>query len=176
MEINSYEYDGKFEGNILLLGQTACGKTTFIQNLAKNKLFGQIKDVTWLTKIIISKKREDNIRSCFDVKVIFTYPQNISEFDYLIENFQRNKKTDNYKDDDNVIGEGNNFDRLIVMDDVSGLVDKSNNFASFLTVARKFNFTVVYVFHTMYPSKQNWQMIISQAKIFNIFPRSIQIS
>ena len=62
------------------------------------------------------------------------------------------------------------------MDDVFGLADKSNNFASFLTVARKFNFAVVYVFHTMYPSKQNWQMTISQAKIFNIFPRSIQIS
>ena len=92
MEINSYQYNGKFEGNILVLGQTVCGKTTFIQNLAKNKLFGQIKDITWLTKIILSKKREDNIRSCFDVKVIFTYPQNISEFDYLIENFQRNKK------------------------------------------------------------------------------------
>ena len=62
------------------------------------------------------------------------------------------------------------------MADVSGLADKSNNFGSFLTVARKFNFTVVYVFHTMYPSKQNWQMIISQTKIFNIFPDSIQIA
>ena len=61
------------------------------------------------------------------------------------------------------------------MDDISGLAGKSNNFASFLTVARKFSFTVVYVFHTMYPSKQNWQMIISQTKIFNIFPGSVQI-
>ena len=53
-----------------------------------------------------------------------------------MENFQRNKKTDDYDDDDNVIGESNNYDRLIVMEDVSGLADK-NNFASFLTVARK---------------------------------------
>ena len=28
----------------------------------------------------------------------------------------------------------------------------------------------------MYPSKQNWQMIISQTKILNIFPGSIQVS
>ena len=28
----------------------------------------------------------------------------------------------------------------------------------------------------MYPSKQNWQMIISQTKIFKIFSSSIQIS
>ena len=65
---------------------------------------------------------------------------------------------------------------LINLDDVSGLADKLSNFASFLTVARKFNFTVVYVFHAMYPSKQNWQMIILQAKIFNIFPGPVQIS
>ena len=98
------------------------------------------------------------------------------EFDYLIENFQKNQKTDNYDDNDNAIAEGNKYDRLIVMDDVSAIADKSKNFASFLTVARKLNFNFVYVSHTMYPSKQNWQLTISQTKIFNIFPVSIQIS
>ena len=140
-------------------------------------MFGKVKEVNWLTKITISKNREENIRSCFDVQVNFSYPQNIFEFDYLIENFQRNKKTEgNDENNDNVTGESNKFDRLIVMDEVSGLADNSDNFASFLSIARKFNFTGVYVFHTMYPSEQNWQMIISQAKIFNIFPGSIPVS
>ena len=58
MEVYSYSYDAKFEGNILVLGQTACGKTTFIQNLAKNKLFDKIKDVTCLTKFTFLKNRE----------------------------------------------------------------------------------------------------------------------
>ena len=35
-----YTYDGKFEGNILVVGRTGCGKKTFIQKLGKNKLFG----------------------------------------------------------------------------------------------------------------------------------------
>ena len=67
MDISNYTYDGKFEGNILVLGQTDCGKTTFIQNPGKNKLFGQIKVVTWLTKIFLLKQREENIRSTFNV-------------------------------------------------------------------------------------------------------------
>ena len=62
------------------------------------------------------------------------------------------------------------------MNNVSGLADKSNEFGNFFKVARKFNLTVVYVFHTMYLSKQNWQMIISQTKMFNTFPSSIQVS
>ena len=62
------------------------------------------------------------------------------------------------------------------MDDVWGIADRSYEFGSFLTVARKFNFACVYVFHTMYPSKINWQMIISQTKIFTIFPGSIQLA
>ena len=35
-------YDGKFNGNILLVGRTGCGKTTFLEKLAINKFFGDI--------------------------------------------------------------------------------------------------------------------------------------
>ena len=31
----------------------------------------------------------------------------------------------------------------------------------------------VYIFHTIYPTRQNWQMIMSQTKIFNFFPGSV---
>ena len=88
--------------------------------------------------------------------------------------FQRKKQVDN--DIDIVMGENNIFDNFIVMDDVSGVADKSDDFANFLTVSRKFNFTRVYVFHTMYPTRPNWQMILSQTKNFNIFPGSLQTS
>ena len=97
-----YFYEAKFEEYILTVGQTGCVKTTFVQKLAKSKMFGDI------------------------------------------------------------------------MDDIQGLADKSENFANFLTVSRKF--TYVYIFHTIYPTRNNWQMILSQTKIFNIFPGSIQAS
>lgn len=41
----AYFYDGIFERNILVVGQTGCGKTTFVQNLAKNKIFCDIGEV-----------------------------------------------------------------------------------------------------------------------------------
>ena len=45
-----------------------------------------------------------------------------------------------------------------------------------MTVFRKFGFTCIYIFHTIYPTRKNWQMILSQTKIFNIFSGSIQAS
>ena len=49
------------------------------------------------------------------------------------------------------------IDKLIVMDDVSGLADNSDEFANFLTVSRKYDLTCVYIFHMIYPTRQNWR-------------------
>ena len=65
------------------------------------------------------------------------------------------------------------LDKLIVMDGVSSLADKSDEFANFLTVSRKYGLTCVYIFHTIYPPRQNWQMIMSQTQIFNFFLGSV---
>ena len=65
MDEEDYTYDGKFEGNILIAGRTGCGKTTFVQNLGKNRLFGDVKEVYWISKIELSKDREEDIRNCF---------------------------------------------------------------------------------------------------------------
>ena len=36
--IHTYTYNGKVEGNILVVGRTGCGKTTFVQNVGKKKI------------------------------------------------------------------------------------------------------------------------------------------
>ena len=41
----NYSFDAKFEGNTLVVGRTGCGETAFVQNLGKNKMFGEIKEV-----------------------------------------------------------------------------------------------------------------------------------
>ena len=74
------------------------------------------------------------------------------------------------------MGENMLLDRFIVMDNISSLADKSEDFANFLTVSRKFGFTCIYIFQAIYPTRNNWQMILSQTKMFNIFPGSIQAS
>ena len=118
--------------NVLVLGQTGYDKTTFVQNLGKNNMFGKIKDV------LLSKERKHQIRFCFYVPAEFFFSQNVIEFNIVIENFHRKKENTS---DNNIFGENNKFDRLIIMDDVSDPADISNDFGSFLTVARKFNFT-----------------------------------
>ena len=60
------------------------------------------------------------------------------------------------------------------MDDFSCLADRSNNFASFLTVARKFKYSCVDIFHIINLEKSTWKLICSQRTIFNIFPGSVE--
>ena len=88
MDEIKYSFDGKFEGNILIIGRTRCGKTTFVQNLGKNKLFGDIRTVYWISKITLSEEREEKIRQCFEnQEVNFNYPENLDDFNYLIQIF-----------------------------------------------------------------------------------------
>ena len=147
-----YTFDGKFEGNILVVGRTGHGKTTFIQRLGKNKLFGSdLSEVFRVSKNILSKEKEDSIRESFeDQEVQFSYPNDIDDFNYLIGNFMQNRS--DYIDNNNE-GESLSVTRLIVMDDVSGLADKSEEFSNLLTVSTKYGFSCLYVFHTIYPGR-----------------------
>ena len=175
----NFQYDATFSDNILVLGQTGCGKTSFVQSLGRNKIFGSdLLSMDWASKINLSKNREDEIRQCFSyTKVEFHYPNDVEDLNLIIETFQKETYDEDKKTNDNcnIFGENKNFDKLIVMDDVSGLADKSNNFANFLTVSRKCGYICLYTFHIIYPTKSIRQMILSQTKFFNIFPSTIQL-
>ena len=61
------------------------------------------------------------------------------------------------------------IDRLIFMDYVSGLADKSNEFCNLLKVSQKFGYIYLYIFHIIYLTKSTWQMTLSQTKIYYFF-------
>ena len=64
-------YAGKFVGNILIVGQTACGKTFFTQKLAVNNFFGKLKKTEWVSYIKLTKEIEVEIESCLHVQLSF---------------------------------------------------------------------------------------------------------
>ena len=172
-----YIYDGRCKGNILVVGCTECGKTTFVQKLALYDFFGKLKTAKWISGIRLNSSREAEIESNFSCEVSFFYPNEINELGDLLEEFKLEVETEETTNDDNlnIFGEVIDRDRLIVFDDVSGLADNSNKFASFLTVAQKYKYNCVYRFHTIYPEKAIWRTILSQTNIFNIFPASVPL-
>ena len=186
-----YIYDGKFTGNILVVGRTACGKTSFVQRLAVNRFFGDLIKAEWASYIKLDKKREAEIQSCFDCQLDFYYSRNKDQFDNLLEYFKTKsascdenvEENDTHSEENDEVdliydkgfGEKSKRNRLIVMDDVSGLPDTSSKFASFLTVARNFGYHCLYIFHTIHPEKSIWKTILSQTNLLNIFPASVPI-
>ena len=177
---SKYIYDGKFRGNILVLGRTECGKTSFVQKLALYDFFGKLKNAKWVSGIQLNESREAEIESNFSCDISFFYPNDTNELADLIEEFKLEVETEKNEETENenvtIFGEIINRDRLIVFDDVSGLADNSNKFASFLTIARKYKYNCVYIFHTIYPEKATWKTILSQTNIFNIFPASVSLN
>ena len=155
-----------------IVRQTRCGKTSFVQKLGKNKMFGSIDSVDWISKIELSDTRKNQIRESFCyASVEFHYRNDVAEFETILESLKANRSdVHNIETDDLGLGEKDVFDRVIVMDHVSGLADKFNEFCSFLTVSRKYRYSCIYIFHIVFPQLKNWQMILSQTKIFNIFP------
>ena len=170
-------YNGEFSGNILVVGRANCGKTTFIEKLGLNDFLGEIVKTEWISGIAIDKKREAEIQSYFKNETEVHVAEDKDELEYLIEILKQRADDDQNVEKDNVFmsnfGEKKKLDRLIIMDDVSGIADISKKFSTFLTVSRKYGYSCVYAFHIITPSSQIWQKIISQTNIFNIFPASV---
>ena len=125
----NFQYEATFTNNILLLGQKGCGKTSFVLSLGKNKIFGcNLLSVDWVSKINVTKNREDEMRQCFIyTNVDFHYPNDVEELNLLIETFQKETYGEDEKaysdskidgDGCNIFGENKKFHQLIVMDDV----------------------------------------------------------
>ena len=55
MEGAEIKFDVRFAGNILVVGQTGYGKTTFVQNLVLDRIFGKIKMVKKAGKINLGR-------------------------------------------------------------------------------------------------------------------------
>ena len=121
----------------MVVGRTECSKTTFIQNLGRNKIFGRdIHTVFWVSKIRLSREREENIRESFMNETLqFTYPNNLDDFNYLIDFFMSERMPESQNEEE--LGEKTQINKLIVTDDVSGLADTCEDFSNFLTVSRK---------------------------------------
>ena len=149
-------YNGQFYGNILVVGQTGCGKTTFLEKLGLNNFFGDILKTEWISSFEIDKQREAEIQSYFSNETEVHAAKEQDELDFLIETFKLRSLEES--GDNNIVnnsfGENKKLDRLIIMDDVSGVADVFKKFANFLAVSRKFGYNCVYVFHVIVPASQ----------------------
>ena len=121
-------------------------------------------------------KLEAEIASDFSCPVNFWYPRTPDEFSNLLNEFKQKSRSEDegvYESQSavkTVFGEKSNRERLIVLDDVSGLADESKKFASFLTVAQKYGYNCLYIFHSIQTDKAIWKSILLQMNIYNIFP------
>ena len=86
MEITSI-YNAQFYGNILVVGRTGFGKTTFFEKLGLSNFFGDIK-TEWISGIDIGKTRKIEIEPYFSNETEVHITKEQDELDSLIETFK----------------------------------------------------------------------------------------
>ena len=69
-------YDGQFYRNILVVGRTGCGKTTFPEQLGLNNFFGKIVKTEWISGIDIDKKERPKSNLILATKQKFMLQKN----------------------------------------------------------------------------------------------------
>ena len=55
----------KFSCNVLIVGRTECGKTTFMQKLALHNFFGELKKAEWISALALQKKEKLKFKQIF---------------------------------------------------------------------------------------------------------------
>ena len=160
-------YSRKVSGNILVLGSSASGKMTLVQEMASNSMFRKLAGAHLISAVELSKKREAEIDSCYEPKVEFYYPESQDELKKTFDNLEKESVVPGTE------GSGKREyierDNFIVLDDVIGLADKPHSFVGFLTYCRKFGYSVLYIFHEPALSSPRWKNILSQTQTFCVF-------
>ena len=132
----------------------------------------------WISGIDINKQRKAEIQSYFSNETEVHVAKEQDELDSLIETFKLRSREESNGNHNvtNSFGENKKLDRLIIMDDVSGVADISKKFANFLTVSRKFGYNCVYVFHVINPSSQIGQKLFLKPTFLIIFRQAFHIT
>ena len=140
-ETNSH--DRKILGNILVLGSSASGKMPLVQEMASNFMFRKLEGIHKVSAIKLSKASEAEIDSCFKLKVEFYNPQNeynLRKTSVGLENLYKEKlkkKKIVVENSGNGKGEYMKRDNLILLDDVTGLADRSHSFVKLFDNVQK---------------------------------------
>ena len=109
-------YNAQFYGNILVVGRTGCGKTTFLEKLGLNKFFGDIVKTEWISGIDIEKTRKTEIESYFSNEAEVHIVKEQDKLS-LIETFKLRSREESNDNHDNVIncfGENKNWIDLLL--------------------------------------------------------------
>ena len=111
--------------------KSGCGKIYFVKKIDVNNLFGDLEKREQVSHFKFTTSREAKIQFCFETQVDFYCPSSVNILDELLQYFKRSSRegNDSVTPDDkkNIFGEREKMDRLIVLDNVSGFADKSNN-------------------------------------------------
>ena len=166
-------------GNTVIVGRSDTGKTAYVIKSLRHGYFPGIKEIYYIApKITLTYNRTQELYKLFYGYDFFIYDASDKESlnnalneinDYVSAKINNEQMNDNIKPGENE-GEDLEITRLMLLDDMSSIADKSNAFGNFITRSRKLQFNVVSIFHDISTSTGIWNIINSNTTRFIFFP------
>ena len=182
-------YNGSLsDGNTVIVGKPNSGKTQYVCKCLMNGMFGDVEELFYIapseTLTNDRKKKmydmfENNEKKSFKLNI--DTASNKTDLDSTLDKIkvylntkidEVNNETDDVHDENiNVESEGENpkITRLLLLDDMSTIADKSQSFANFYTRARKLGLSIVTIFHDINTSTGCWPVLNSCFNRFIFF-------
>ena len=182
-------YNGSLsDGNTVIVGKPNSGKTQYVCKCLMNGMFGDVEELFYIapseTLTNDRKKKmydmfENNEKKSFKLNI--DTASNKTDLDSTLDKIkvylntkidEVNNETDDVHDENiNVESEGENpkITRLLLLDDMSTIADKSQSFANFYTRARKLGLSIVTIFHDINTSTGYWPVLNSCTNRFIFF-------
>ena len=127
----------KISGKCSLCRENKLQKNVLCSKVWRQYFFWKVNSSVWVSKITLSKTRETQTQSCFDCVIKLHYLKDKNDLENILEQFKLQSGEVKHLSGDSY-GENIKADRFIVTGNVSGLADKSNEFASESTEFNEF--------------------------------------
>lgn len=166
-------------GNTIIVGKPETGKTAYVCRCLKQGFFPGIKEIYYIAPSeTLTNKRVDELYKIFSDYELFIYHadnkdslenclQQIKDVVNQMVNEENNLSESEI--DEPSEGEKPEISRLMLLDDMSCIADRSQSFANFITRARKLCFCVVTIFHDISCSSGVWSLLNSTSTRFILF-------
>ena len=159
-KIKSMSYSAEITNNLLVVGQTDCGKTSYVEKLLEGG-FVKGNELVWISSETLNRGTREEYHKLFQGFDTFSFFQvrDKSDLKCLLNEIEPDIRRNN---------EENKLKTVIVFDDLLNIADKCDDYSAFLSTCRHIGVTTINMFQS-FRNTEKWDNIKANCSTIVLF-------